>query len=480
MTEHIKGQDRYQVTLLPEALDDFVSEDNPVRVIDVFVNSLQLKTLGFEGVDAKQTGRPGYHPATMLKLYIYGYLNRIQSSRRLEKESHRNVELMWLLERLTPDFKTIADFRKNNSKGIKNACRTFIELCRQMHMFTDVVVAIDGSKFKAVNGKPNNFTLQKAKDHIERIEQNIHKYLSQLDEADKNHQSDANTELMATKLAWLKQRLGELQKIQSTLEQLPDKQLSLTDPDARLMKTHHLNRQVCYNVQAAVDTKHHLIVAHEVTNTTDRGQLLAVTKLTQEAVGQKNMTVLADKGYYSRKDIKAIQDEGVRAMIPKGDTSGADGKGLFNRLAFKYDREQDIYICPTGQELQNRFTVMEDGLEQDMYFNNIACSNCSSRAKCTTAKRGPRKIRRWVHEDEMEDMQERLDADPETIVLRRQTVEHPFGTIKMWMGATHFLTRRFKNVSTEMSLHVLAYNLKRMLSIWGVESLSLKMRHLTS
>lgn len=297
MSEHIKGQGRHQVTLLPEALDDFVSEDNPVRVIDVFVDNLQLKTLGFVGIDAKPTGRPGYHPATMLKLYIYGYLNRIQSSRRLEKETHRNVELMWLLERLTPDFKTIADFRKNNSTGIKNACRTFIDLCRQMQMFTDVVVAIDGSIFKAVNSKPNNFTPQKAKDHIERVEQSIQKYLSKLDEADKNNQSNPSTELMATKLAWLQQKLIELQALQTKLEQLPDKQLSVTDPDSRLMKTNHMNRQVCYNVQTAVDTKHHLIVAHEVTNTTDRGQLLLVTKLTQEAVGQRNITVLADKGY---------------------------------------------------------------------------------------------------------------------------------------------------------------------------------------
>ena len=219
MTEHIKGKDRYQVTLLPEALDDFVSDDNPVRVIDIFVNGLQLKALGFDGVEAKQTGRPGYHPATMLKLYIYGYLNRIQSSRRLEKEANRNVELMWLLERLTPDFKTIADFRKNNNKGIKNACRAFIDLCRQMQMFTDVTVAIDGSKFKAVNSKQNNFTPQKAKDHIARVEQSISNYLEKLDKADRDAQTDANAELTATKLAWLKKRLGELQEIQQTVEQ---------------------------------------------------------------------------------------------------------------------------------------------------------------------------------------------------------------------------------------------------------------------
>lgn len=476
MTHHIKGQGRHQVTLLPETLDDFVTTDNPVRVVDLFVDGLQLDSLGFERVNAKQTGRPGYHPAVMLKLYIYGYLNRIQSSRRLEKEAHRNVELMWLLERLTPDFKTIADFRKNNGKGIKNACRAFIDLCRQMQMFTDVVVAIDGSKFKAVNSKPNNFTPQKAKDHIERVEKSINHYLNKLDEADKSTESDVSTKLTATKLAWLHKRLQELQKIQQAVAQQPDKQLSLTDPDSRLMKTNNMNRQVCYNVQTAVDAKNHLIVAHEVTNSPDRGKLAAVTKLAQGAVGKTDITVLADKGYYSRSDIKAAQELGAVALVPKGDTSGADRKGLFNRSLFQYDKEKDVYICPAGNELQNRFTVVEDGLEQQMYFNNIACRDCSQRSRCTTSKRDPRRIRRWVHEAEMEDMQTRLDASPQTAVVRKQTVEHPFGTIKMWMGATHLLMRQFKNVSTEISLHVLAYNLKRMMSIWGTEGLSIKLR----
>lgn len=476
MTHHIKGQGRHQVTLLPEVLDDFVTEDNPVRVVDVFVDGLQLDVLGFESVNPKQTGRPGYHPATLLKLYIYGYLNRIQSSRRLEKEAHRNVELMWLLERLTPDFKTIADFRKNNGKGIKNTCRAFIDLCRQMQMFTDVIVAIDGSKFKAVNSKSNNFTPQKAKGHIERVEQSIALYLNKLDEADKTAEPEIITDLTATKLAWLQQRLEELKQMQLAVEQHPDKQLSLTDPDSRLMKINNVNRQVSYNVQTAVDAKNHLIVAHEVTNTPDRGQLTAVTKLAQDAVGKVDITVLADKGYYSRSDIKAAQDLGAVALVPKGDTSGADRKGLFNRSLFKYDQEKDIYICPTGNELQNRFTVVEDGLELQMYFNHIACRDCSQRSRCTTSKRDPRRIRRWVHEAEMEDMQTRLDASPQTAVVRKQTVEHPFGTIKMWMGATHFLMRRFKNVSTEISLHVLAYNLKRMMSILGNEGLAIKLR----
>lgn len=261
MSHHIKGQSRTQTTLFPEALDDIVTEDNAVRVIDAFVDSLDLESLGFEKVKTKATGRPCYHPATMLKLYIYGYLNRIQSSRRLEKESHRNVELMWLLERLQPDFKTIADFRKNNSKGIKSTCRTFVELCREMNMFNDVMIAIDGSKFKAVNSKPNNYTPKKAKDHIARIEKSITHYLSLLAEKDDSESADDDVILMNEKLAWMKKRLTELEEIQVAVNNHPDKQVSLTDPDSRLMKTSNMTRQVCYNVQSAVDTKHLLIYA---------------------------------------------------------------------------------------------------------------------------------------------------------------------------------------------------------------------------
>jgi transposase/NACalpha-BTF3-like transcription factor len=471
MSQHIKGQGRHQITLFPEVLDDFVNTENPIRVIDAFVDGLNLASLGFNNVTPKNTGRPAYHPATLLKLYIYGYLNRVQSSRRLERESQRNVELMWLLERLTPDFKTIADFRKDNSKGIRNACRQFIELCRQMNMFTDAVVAIDGSKFKAVNAKKNNFTPQKAKDHIARIESSISEYLSKLDSADTNDKSDKGTELMKDKLAWLKNRLSELQEIEKAVNAHPDKQLSLSDPDARLMKTDNMNRQVCYNVQSAVDTKHHLIVSHDITMSTDRGQLTPVATQVQKALNKKDITVIADKGYFSRNDIKAMQDLGATALVPQTDTSGSKKKGIFNKSLFKYDKDQDIYICPAGEALQNRMRVLESGLEQDVYFNCIACRDCAIRAKCTTSKRDPRRMRRWIHEADIDAMQARLDAAPETVVIRKQTVEHPFGTIKMWMGATHFLMKRKQNVSTEMSLHVLAYNLKRMMSIVGIPTL---------
>ncbi len=478
MSNHIKGQSRTQVTLFPEALDDFVTEDNPVRVIDVFVDELNLEQMGFNRVIAKRTGRPGYHPATILKLYIYGYLNRIQSSRRLETEANRNIELMWLLERLKPDFKTIADFRRDNAEGIKQAYSHFVTICREMGMFSEGKVAIDGSKFKAVNSKPNNFTPQKAKDHIERVEASIGKYLKQLDEVDSDEVPEKKVQVMNDKLAWLKKRLGELQEIKKVVEAHPDKQISLTDPDARLLKTRNMERQVCYNIQSAVDTKHHLIVYHDVTNTNDRGELARVTKLTQQALNRTDITVLADKGYYSRKDVKATLDLGANPLVPKTDTSGNYKKGLFTRSQFMYDSERDLYVCPANQELPKSRRGWDDGLEQDFYYSQITCRDCEVRDKCTTSKKEPRKMRRWIHEAEVEAMLARLDDAPDTPVIRKQTVEHPFGTIKMWMGATHFLTRQFKNVSTEMNLHVLAYNMKRMISIMGVQGLNKAIREL--
>ncbi|MFT6331030.1 MAG: transposase [Bermanella sp.] len=315
MSHHIKGQSRTQTTLFPEAIDDFVTQDNPIRAIDVFVDQLDLLALGFEAVNAKLTGRLGYHPSTMLKLYIYGYLNRIQSSRRLEKESHRNVELMWLLERLRPDFKTIANFRKGNGKGIKNVCRKFVELYRQLNMFDDSVFAIDGSKFKAVNNKSKNYTPSKVQGHIDRVEKSIEKYLSQMDTKDSD-EKDIDTTVSASKLTWLEARLVELKALEKEVNEHPDKQVSQTDPDARLMQTHHMERRVCYNVQSAVDTKHHLIVEHDVTMTVDLGQLTSVAAQVQKTLGKKNITIIADKGYFSRNDIKATQDLGMAASVP--------------------------------------------------------------------------------------------------------------------------------------------------------------------
>jgi transposase len=470
MSHHIKGQLRYQSTRFPEAIDDFVAEDNPIGVIDVFVDQLDLLSLGFESVNAKVTGCPGYHPATLLKLYICGYLNHIQSSHRLEKESYRNIELMWLLERLKPDFKTIANFRKDNGKGIKKVCREIVDLCRQLNMFNDSVFAINGSKFKAVNNKSKNYTSSKVQFHIERIGKSIEKYLSQMDTKDGN-EKDIDTTVSASKLAWLEARLVELKALEKEVNEHPDKQVSQTDPDARLMKTYHMERQVCYNVQSAVDTKHHLIVEHDVTTTLDKVQLPLMAAQVQKKLGKKNITIIADKGYLSCNDIKPTQDLDMTANVPQTNTSGSAKKGIFNKSSFKYDKNKNIYTCPASEKLPHRRSVTENGFEQKVYVNHIVCRDCTMKAKCTTSLKEPRKIKRWIHKHVVDAMQQRLDDNPDMPVVRKQTVGHPFGTIKMWMGATHFLMRRKKNVSIEMSLNVLAYNLKRMMTIMGTRGL---------
>jgi len=461
MSGFIEGICRTQATLFPERLDDYLTEENEIRVIDYFVDNLDLANLGFKTVSA-DTGRPAYHPSTMLKLFVYGYLNRIQSSRRLEREAGRNVELMWLLGRLAPDFKTIADFRKDNGKGIKNTCRAFIGLCRQMNMFTDVMVAIDGSKFKAVNSKENNYTPKKLQFHIARVEKHIDKYLKQLDDSDKEDEKHIDG---------LENRLSELKVLEVQVNDHPEKQLSTTDPDSRLMKTRGMTRSVCYNVQTAVDSKHHLIVAHEVTNKPDRGQLCETGKQAQAALGEKTITVIADKGYYSGPDIKDTQDAGMTALVPKGDTSGSEKKGIFNRSLFKYDADKDVYICPANEVLPYRFTSVEKELTVKRYWvDALTCRACELKPQCSNSKQS-RRITRWVHQGEIDHLDDLMASMPDSMLIRKQTVEHPFGTIKCWMGATHFLTRQLKNVSTEMNLHVLAYNLRRMMSIHGPENL---------
>jgi len=470
MSHHIIGRNRLQATFFPEVLDDFVSTENPVRVIDYFVDELPLNELGFLGVKPKDTGRPGYHPAMMLKLYLYGYLNRIQSSRRLEREANRNIELMWLTERLAPDFKTIADFRKNNGEGIKQSCRTFIGLCRQLNMFSDAVVAIDGSKFKASNNKAKNYTPKKLETEMARVEKHINQYMNQLDMRDES-EKEADTSPLEEKIEWLKIRMTELKELKDKVEAHPDKQISTTDPDSRLMKTTANERKVCYNLQSAVDCKHHLIVAHDVTNTTDRNQLCRMGKLAQTALRNKDLTVIADKGYFSGQDIVDAQDAGMTPLVPRIDTSGSDKKGIFNHSLFKYNAEKDLYICPAEQELTPRGTVTDKGLVYRKYCCSLmVCQACSMRTKCSKSPQS-RKIRRWERADRIEMMTELLESKPESMVIRKQTVEHPFGTIKLWMGATHLLTRGFKGVSTEMNLHVLAYNLKRMISIFSVSGL---------
>jgi len=472
MKRFIEGADRSQWTLLPESLDDWVSEDNSVRAIDAFVDALDLAGLGFK-VQPAETGRPSFHPSVHLKLYIYGYLNRVQSSRRLEREAGRNLEVLWLLGRLAPDDKVIADFRKDNGPAIRKVCAQFVELCRRLGLLTKASVAIDGSKFKAVNNRDRNFTKGKVERRRKQIEESVARYLSQLDTADRQDP----TEALAAKTSHLKEKLvklGEEMEKLAAYEKLmlasPDQQISLTDPDSRSMATSGRGSgMVGYNVQVAVDTENHLIVAHEVTNVgNDRSQLANMAEQAKEALQVDGLEAVADRGYFDSEEILACEEAGVTVTLPKPMTSGAKAKGRFGKQDFVYLAADDAYRCPAGEQLTYRYTSEEEGKTLHRYWTT-ACAACPLKPQCTT---GPqRRITRWEHEQLLEAVQRRLDENPEAMRVRRQTVEHPFGTLKARMGATHFLMKRLPKVATEMALHVLAYNLTRVLNIVGIKPL---------
>src|ERR1700756_5275694 len=474
----VAGQDRAQLMLLPECLDDFVGEDNPVRVVDAFIEELDLALLGFAGVVPEATGRPSYHPATLLKIYLYGYLNQVQSSRRLEREAQRNIELMWLTGRLAPDFKTIADFRRNNGAAIRAVCSQFVVLCRQLGLFTRAVVAIDGSKFKAVNNRDKNYTVAKVTGRMEQVNASITRYLRALDRADREESDISQTKRirLKEKIAGLRQQMQALKVMEQAVQEAPDQQVSLTDPDARSMATSGKGTAtVGYNVQIAVDAQHHLIVAHEVINQGyDRHQLAPMAFKAQEATGCEQVTALADRGYFSGDQVLSCEGTGVAPVVPKTLTSSGTKRGFFTRQDFIYDAEHDHYTCPAGAKLTKAKRRADHTEDLDFYRHLSACFTCPLKSRCTPTKL--RRIKRWVNEDVLDRMQARLDRMPEAMGVRRQTVEHPFGTLKAWMGATHFLTRTLDKVRTEMSLHVLAYNLKRMITIFGVGSLMAAIR----
>ena len=475
MKRFIEGESRTQSTLLPEVLDDFVTEANPVRVVDVFVDELDLGQLGFVGIEPAATGRPAYHPADLLKLYIYGYLNRIQSSRRLEREAQRNIELMWLTGRLTPDHKTIANFRKENGKAIRSVCRQFVVLCQRLGLFSDALVAIDGSKFKAVNNRDRNFTAAKLQRRMQEIGASIERYLVEMDTADRQEPvvAEAKTTRLKDKIVALKEQMQKLKVIETALKDSPDQQISLTDPDSRSMKTRGTGI-VGYNVQTAVDVEHHLIVAHEVTNDgIDRSQLSSMAKQARTAIGSETLTVIADRGYFKGEEILSCQEAGITAIVPKIHTSAAKAEGRFDKADFIYDASTNEYRCPANQRLIWRFARVEGGLMINRYWSS-ACPACSIKAQCTPSDY--RRVSRWEHQTVLDDMERRLDLAPDSMRIRRQTVEHPFGTIKLWMGSAHFLTKTLDRVSTEMSLHVLAYNLTRVMRILGSGPLMRAMR----
>lgn len=473
MSRFVQGADRRQPTLLPECLDDYVAEDNPVRVVDVFVDELDLKSLGFEGMTPAATGRPAYHPAMVLKLYVYGYLNKVQSSRRLEREAQRNVELMWLTGRLAPDHKTIADFRRENGSAIQAACAQFVVLCRQLGLFGTALVAIDGSKFKAVNTRDRNFTAYKVKRRIEQVAEHIAGYLQDLDTADRQEgeAAEARSGRLVEKIDRLRAQMAMLKAMEVEVEASPDGQVSLTDPDARAMATSGRGSgMVGYNVQSAVEGEHHLIVAHDVVMTgLDKHQLASMASKARDAMGVEALDVLADRGYFTGEEILACEAMGVTPYLPKPQTSGAKAAGRFGKQDFVYLPDHDAYRCPAGALLPRHMTTVEKGLTLHRYWDRASCTGCRLKPQCTPSVE--RRVTRREHEAVIEALQARMDLAPRAMGTRRRLVEHPFGTIKAWMGHTHFLMRRLPNVKTEISLHILAYNMKRVMAVLGTKTL---------
>lgn len=467
----IEGINRKQETLFPAAVDDYVGEDNPVRFVDAYVGSLDLHALGFERFEPAGTGRPGYDPGDLLRLYLYGYLNKIRSSRRLEREAGRNVELMWLLRRLAPDFKTIADFRRDNLQAIRNACRELTLLCKKLELFGGELVAIDGSKFRAVNHRSRNINEEGLRKAIKEIDARVSEYLTRLDQADKAEEPmpQASVEHLTKKIASLRERVEEARALLAHMTANEIAEISLTDPDSRRMKTGGVT-DVCYNVQAAVDAKHHLVIADDVTNDpTDRDWLVTMAEAAKDALQQETLDVTADKGYSSSAQVKACMDGGIVPYIPKVKTSANEKLGLYTKDDFHYKTEEDCYVCPADATLTFRFESVEKG-RPVRYYSTAACNGCPLRSKCTRNKRG-RRISRHADEYVLEEMQKRVALRPQLVSLRKTIVEHVFGTMKRWMDQGFFLMRTLPKVRTEFSLSVFAYNLRRLLNIKTVPEL---------
>jgi transposase len=473
MVGFIEGVGRGQTVLFPDRLEDWISEDSLVGVVDLFIDDLDLPGLGFGRASPARTGRPGYHPSVLLKLFIYGYLNRVPSSRRLEREAGRNVEVMWLTGRLVPDHKTIAEFRRDNGAAIRKTCAQFVELCRSIGTLKGDCVAIDGSKFKAVNNRDKNFTKGKIASRLAHLEADVDRYITEMVRIDWQEEGEARVEKvahLARRYGRIRREIDRLKAMDKALADAPDGQISLTDPDARAMATSARHSgMVGYNVQTAVDTETHIIVTHDVTNHGfDRDQLSPMAAAAKNALRRDDLHAIADKGYFSGTEILACHEADITTTVPRPATSGNAAKGMFVKADFTYDAGRDVYVCPAGEELIYRYTTEERGVQLRRYWIN-QCQTCPLQSKCTTGTE--RRITRWEHEDLVDDMRNRLGRDPDPMTLRCCTVEHPFGTIKAWMGATHFLTRRLKNVRTEMALNVLAYNIKRMVALIGIRRL---------
>lgn len=473
---YIEGVFRNQGMLFPDTVDEYIDEDNPVRFIDVFIDSLDLKALGFTHAEVEPTGRPPYNPADLLKLYIYGYLNRVRTSRRLEAETRRNVEVMWLLKKLTPDFKTISDFRKDNRKAIKRVFKEFILLCKRLNLFSGELVAIDGCKIKAVNSKKRNFNKKKLRRSIDYLERKIDEYIEELDKNDAKESKNKpinSSKNLKEKINIFKDRKEKYLSLLKDLEESGEEQISLTDPESRLM-VNDRSADVCYNVQIATDNKHKLILDYEVTNEgIDFKHLSGMSKLAKETLGLEKIEVTADKGYYDSLEIKKSVDQGIIPYIPERESTVSKKIDIprpeFYKNKFIYDAEKDIYVCPCGEELSFKRKAIINGRVMKLYKSS-SCFNCLSKGKCTRNPRG-KIIYRWIHEEILEEMKERIRKEKWKVKIRQLLIEHVFGTIKRNFEQGYFLTKGKENVSGEMGLTALAYDIKRVLNIIGVKRL---------
>ena len=467
---HIAGFERSQTLLFPEAIDDYVSLDNPVRFIDVFVDGLDLAKAGFARVVAEKTGRPGYAPGDILKLYIYGYLNRVRSSRRLEAECHRNIEVIWLLRTLKPDFKTIADFRAENCKAFRAVFRQFVVLCRKLDLFGRELLAVDGTRIKAVNNKDRNFTKTSLAKFIKNVDERLDEYLKRLDEGDATEAGTggSRTKNLAEKIEALRAKRDGYNAMLAELEATGEDQISLTDPDSRAMAA-FTRVGVGYNVQIAVDAKNKMIVEQEVSNQVlDMGLLTQTARAARDVLEVEKIDVVADKGYFKIEDIEACDKAGITPWVPRPQRGPAVREGFFRKDEFHYDAERDACICPAGQTLATRYESKLRELKKFDYSNKAACLVCALRPRCTN---NYRKVSRLENEAVLDRMAERLKERPEILNTRREIVEHPFGTIKQWMNQGAFLTKGLEKVRAEFCLTALVYNLRRALNILGVNAL---------
>jgi transposase len=467
---YIQGEDRTQGALFPVSLDELIPEDHLVRVIEAYICLLDLKQLGFDKAVPKATGRPSYHPGDLLKLYLYGYFQQVRSSRRLEAECQRNIEVMWLLGRLAPDFKTIADFRRDNSAAFVATCRAFVRFCRGAGLIAGDLVAIDGSKFQAVAANRKHITPKKLQQREAKLDKQIAHYLAQLDEADRGEQAEAiDRSAVQAALEELKVKKANNQTCQVLMQAQGLVQHVVGESDAQKMRT-PTGPRISYNVQSAVDAKHCLIVHHEVTQDgADNRQLEPMAKATQEALEQNKLRVTADAGYSNGAQFQACEDAGITPFVPPNraiNTKGGEEQS-FDRTLFSYDEESDRYQCPNGKLLTLKALNKGDRI----YHAEVDdCAACPLKNRCTKAER--RYVSRHAHEAAFERMEQRMKANPGMMANRRSIVEHPFGNLKQWVfGNARFLLRQLKGTRMEMALAIQAYNLKRAINVLGMRGM---------